>query len=102
MNITQEQAVCMFFGEEFNKVNKPVLVKRTDKMKDIDVYYIDDPIDPALVSLRKINIYPFRYRRYLSIPKETSHITDAPQAQLLSETMIITFFGRNFFTGQPM
>ncbi|KAI7903278.1 uncharacterized protein BX663DRAFT_551574 [Cokeromyces recurvatus] len=46
MNITREQAVYMFFGEEFNEVNKSVLVKRIDEMKDIDVCYIDDPTVP--------------------------------------------------------
>ncbi|KAI7861401.1 hypothetical protein BDF14DRAFT_373297 [Spinellus fusiger] len=51
MNITQEQAICSFFGEEFNEANKSVLVKRIDDLKDIDICYIDDPTDPVLVSL---------------------------------------------------
>jgi hypothetical protein len=64
MNITREQAICMFFCKEFNEENIKTLVKRIDDMKDIDVCYRDDPTDPVLVSNSMINGYPFKYNRY--------------------------------------
>ncbi|CEG80910.1 hypothetical protein RMATCC62417_15173 [Rhizopus microsporus] len=66
---TISAAVCMFFGEEFNEVNKSVLVKRIDEMKDVDVCYIDDPTDLALVSLRVIHAKPHKFTRYITSSK---------------------------------
>ncbi|ORX52439.1 hypothetical protein DM01DRAFT_1323617 [Hesseltinella vesiculosa] len=100
MNISREQAACMFYGEEFNEINKSVLVKRIDDIKDVDICYIDDQTDPVLVSQRKMNINPFRYHKYLSIP-ETKPINEMPRAQLTSDTMIITFLNEAFLACSP-
>jgi hypothetical protein len=41
--------------EEFNESNKTRLVKRIDDLKDMDICYEKDPLQPILVSLKLIN-----------------------------------------------
>jgi hypothetical protein len=83
MNITREQAICMFFCKEFNEENIKTLVKRIDDMKDIDVCYRDDPTDPVLISSTKFNSNAFLYHKYLiTNPTLTEKNSDESQINL--------------------
>jgi hypothetical protein len=64
VNVTREQAICMFFCEEFNESNKTRLTKRIDEMKDIDICYEKDPLQPILASLALMNADPLRFHKY--------------------------------------
>ncbi|KAI9301175.1 hypothetical protein BJ944DRAFT_271880 [Cunninghamella echinulata] len=64
LNITREQAICIFFCEEYNEENKTKLVKRIDEFKDMDICYEKDPSKPILMSLTRIYGYPSSYHKY--------------------------------------
>ncbi|RCH78113.1 hypothetical protein CU098_003868 [Rhizopus stolonifer] len=45
--ITRNQAICMFYGEEYTDENVARLSKRLDEV-EVDICYLDDPTEPIL------------------------------------------------------
>ncbi|KAI8977588.1 hypothetical protein BDF20DRAFT_575206 [Mycotypha africana] len=64
MNITREQAVCMFFSEEFSEENAARLSEKIADFGSFDVCYETDPRKPVLVALARIRSDPFSFKRY--------------------------------------
>lgn len=65
ITITREQAICMFFCEEYNEENVTRLVTRMDNMQDLEICYMDgDPTEPILLPINKIHGWSFKYRLY--------------------------------------
>ncbi|CDH59820.1 predicted protein [Lichtheimia corymbifera JMRC:FSU:9682] len=65
ITITREQAICVFFCEEYNEENVARLGTRINNMQDLEICYMNDnPTEPILVHINKIHCWPFKYRRY--------------------------------------
>lgn len=65
ITITREQAICMFFYEEFNEENVARLVPKIDSMEDLEICYLnDDPTEPVLMHIQTIHGDPFKFRLY--------------------------------------
>lgn len=70
MNITREQAICMFFCEDYNEENITKLSKKIEDFGCVDICYEDDPKKPVLVLLTRIHSEPFNYKRYKASSNE--------------------------------
>ncbi|KAI7851661.1 hypothetical protein BDC45DRAFT_511427 [Circinella umbellata] len=66
MNVTKQQALCMFHCEEYTNDNVIRLQKRLEEMEDLELCYRDDPTDPVMVSKRTIDNNPEKYHLYTS------------------------------------
>lgn len=66
ITITREQAICMFYCEEFNESNVIRLTKIIDDLKDIEICYSEDPTEPMLKCITRINNNPFKFKKYIS------------------------------------
>ncbi|KAI9480871.1 MAG: hypothetical protein EXX96DRAFT_564536 [Benjaminiella poitrasii] len=82
MNITREQAICMFFGQKFNQTNVSILSKRIDEFKDIDICYDNDPKTPILVLRRLIQTKPYKYIRYRSVSSSIRTLTHSSSKKI--------------------
>jgi hypothetical protein len=63
-NISREQAVCIFYCEEFNEENASRLLKKIDNIGDLELCYEDDPKHPLLVFRTRVNAEHSIYRKY--------------------------------------
>ncbi|GAA5817667.1 hypothetical protein MFLAVUS_011218 [Mucor flavus] len=83
--ITRNQAICMFYGEEYTDENVARLSKRIDEA-EVDICYFDDPTESFLIWKRKINQNPLRYHRYTNeIPKSVTENEVSDDQTLLSK-----------------
>ncbi|ORZ07154.1 hypothetical protein BCR42DRAFT_397445 [Absidia repens] len=99
MNITREQAICMFFSEECNDENVARLSKKISDFGSFDVCDETDPIKPVLVSLTRILSVPFTFKRYLT--KHSTPSCDGSRKtdyELASELQVIAFLNKVFAT----
>lgn len=62
--ITGEQAICMFFCEEYNEDNIKKLTKEVDDIINVEICYTEDPTKPIISRKRTINQNPFLYHKY--------------------------------------
>ena len=62
--VTREQAICMFYCEEYDETNVENLTKEVDAIKNVDICYFDDPLAPVLLCTRTINQNPFKIHKY--------------------------------------
>ncbi|KAI8880788.1 hypothetical protein K501DRAFT_190514 [Backusella circina FSU 941] len=74
--ITREQAICMLYCVPFNDENVKKFVPTTDALKSLEICYKEDPMEPIVISIYKMNAYPFLYKRY-SVNQKESHIEDS-------------------------
>jgi hypothetical protein len=72
MKITRDQAVCMFFCEEYNEENVARFSKKIEDFGCVDICYENDPTKPILVTLTKIYSEPFNYKRYEASSNEAN------------------------------
>ncbi|RCH84636.1 hypothetical protein CU097_003490, partial [Rhizopus azygosporus] len=66
MNITREQAICMFFSEEYNEENVARLSKKIADFDSFDVCYETDPRRPIPLSLARIHSKSSIFKMYRS------------------------------------
>ncbi|KAI8096331.1 uncharacterized protein BX664DRAFT_323677 [Halteromyces radiatus] len=64
MNITRDQALCMFFYEECTDDNIKKCKERFEKWGDVEICYNTSPKEPVVVSNTRIVGDPFTYRKY--------------------------------------
>ncbi|KAI8093689.1 uncharacterized protein BX664DRAFT_330332 [Halteromyces radiatus] len=64
--VTREQAVCMFFCEEYTESNVIKCSKKIDDREDIEICYAEDPTEPILLHQLCINGNPFKFKTYIS------------------------------------
>ncbi|KAI9253629.1 hypothetical protein BY458DRAFT_443143 [Sporodiniella umbellata] len=103
--ITREQAICMLYCVVFNDENVKKFVPTIDALKGLDICYKEDPMEPTVISTYKINAYPFLYKRYLIIQKE-SNIEDSTganenQIYLVSKAQVVNFLNIVFLPVDP-
>ncbi|KAG1437699.1 hypothetical protein G6F56_012980 [Rhizopus delemar] len=79
--ITREQAICMFYCEEYNEENVAKLTKEVDAIKNVDICHFDDPLSPILLCTRTIYQNPFKVHKYQKrelVKDDTDLSTDKP------------------------
>lgn len=81
MNITREQAICMFFSEEYIEENVARLSNKIIDFGSSDVCYETDPRQPILVSLMRIRSDPFSFKR-CTIKHSTSNYAEPEKKRL--------------------
>ncbi|KAL1929731.1 hypothetical protein VTP01DRAFT_1869 [Rhizomucor pusillus] len=64
MNITRDQAICMFFYVDFTEENVKRCKKKLEELGEAEICWNTDPRQPIVVSLARIREDPFTYRRY--------------------------------------
>jgi hypothetical protein len=72
-NITREQAICIFFCQEYTEPNVKELLEKMESFEDVDICYDEDPFEPKLLCNKRIDSEPLKYRRYnsSSLPLKT-------------------------------
>lgn len=50
MNITREQAICIFSCREYTQFNMAILLKRMDSFEDVDICYDENPYKPFFIT----------------------------------------------------
>lgn len=70
-NLTYDQALCMFFCEEYNADNVMMLNKRLEDMGDVVLCYDIYQEYPLLVSYKRLYAHSWKYSRY---PKEIKKV----------------------------
>jgi hypothetical protein len=84
--ITREQAICMFFCEEYNEDNVKKLTKEVDDFVNGEICYTEDPTKPIILSKRTINQNPFLYHKYQPKKSVANDITiEEQKLQLISK-----------------
>ncbi|KAI8084166.1 uncharacterized protein B0P05DRAFT_536388 [Gilbertella persicaria] len=73
--VTGEQAICMFFCEEYNGDNVEKLTKEVDDFVNSKICYTEDPTKPIILSKRTISQNPFLYHKYPSRESVANDIT---------------------------
>lgn len=64
MNITREQALCMYIYVEYTDENAKKCKERIEKWGDVEICYNTYPNEPVVVSNTRIVGDPFTYRKY--------------------------------------
>ncbi|ORX56396.1 hypothetical protein DM01DRAFT_1320655 [Hesseltinella vesiculosa] len=62
----------MFYFKAYTEENAENLTKRLEEMEDIEICYIDDPVEPVLMHKLAVLRNPFRYHTYLEKVSLTS------------------------------
>jgi hypothetical protein len=70
--VNREQAVCIFYCEDFNEENVARCSKKIKNIGDVDIYYLHDPTDPVLAFNTRMKALPYTFHRYISAPKESN------------------------------
>ncbi|KAG1076605.1 hypothetical protein G6F42_025416 [Rhizopus arrhizus] len=65
MNVTKNQAICMFFYVDYTDENVTNYKKKIDEFEDVEICYNVDERQPILVSKQRIRGDPITYRKYL-------------------------------------
>jgi hypothetical protein len=64
MEISKDQAMCMFFYVEYTEENVIKYKKVLEDFGDVEICYNVDPKQPVLVNVRRIHERPLLYRLY--------------------------------------
>ncbi|KAI9282178.1 hypothetical protein BY458DRAFT_497415 [Sporodiniella umbellata] len=62
--LTREQALCILHHAPFNEKNAKKYVEMLDNSEGLEVCYMEDPLEPIIMSNFRINRHPFRFQRY--------------------------------------
>jgi hypothetical protein len=76
ITVTREQAICMFYCEEYNETNVAELTKIIDDLKNVEICYLEDPTKPFLCSLKSLKANQLEYHQYPAILKESKQRQD--------------------------
>lgn len=71
MTVTREQAICMMYCAAFTEENVKKLVPTIDALEGLEICYKEEPMEPMVISIYKINAYPFLYKKYSVKQKES-------------------------------
>jgi hypothetical protein len=72
MTICREQAICIFYCEDFIEENVARCSKKIEDIGDVDICYLHDPTDPVLVFNTRMKALPYTFHRYISALKESN------------------------------
>ncbi|KAI9253627.1 hypothetical protein BY458DRAFT_337359 [Sporodiniella umbellata] len=64
ITITREQAICMLYCVLFDDENVKKFVPTIDALKGLEICYKEDPMEPMLISLKKLEARVVKYHRY--------------------------------------
>ncbi|ORX51292.1 hypothetical protein DM01DRAFT_1087934 [Hesseltinella vesiculosa] len=94
MNITYEQALCMFFGQECTEDNISSLqAKMKEQYDELQLCYESSPTTPILVTKSRMHFQPFKFKPYLSeLPMKDGQTT----VKFTSDTQVIKFINTVF------
>lgn len=76
MNITEDQALCMFFSMEYTEENINLLTKKLESYDELVLCYEIDPLNPVLVTKSRMFTSPFTFKRYLTQSSTANHATN--------------------------
>ncbi|KAI7900805.1 uncharacterized protein BX663DRAFT_516593 [Cokeromyces recurvatus] len=65
-DITREQALCIFFCLKHTESNVTIALKKAGTIKDVDVFFEENPYKPLLHCNERISSNPLKYKRYRS------------------------------------
>lgn len=68
--ISKEEAVCIFYCQEYTKVNAKKYLKRLEEMEEVDICYMTNPRGSILQCTNRIYGTPDQCRLYLSNNEE--------------------------------
>lgn len=51
IDITREQAICIFFCRKYTQFNVVILLKRMDSFEDVDICFDENPCKPFLLNI---------------------------------------------------
>lgn len=71
---TRKQSICILFCVLFNEENVKKYVPIIDGLEGLEICYMEDPMEPIVILVCKINAYPFKYKLY---PDENSNHSTA-------------------------
>lgn len=63
-SISREQAICIVYCKEFNDENVRWLLKKIDKLEELELCYDDDPKHPLLVTCVRVNAEHSKCKKY--------------------------------------
>ncbi|KAG2218961.1 hypothetical protein INT45_008385 [Circinella minor] len=108
VTITRQQAICMFYCEEYTKENVIKLNKRIAEMEDVEICFMNDPLSPLLQCEKRINQNPFLYNRYPvgeTKSDDKSNTSGAMLRKLVAtkknQAQIIQFLNIIYFASDP-
>ncbi|KAI8877392.1 hypothetical protein K501DRAFT_154781, partial [Backusella circina FSU 941] len=78
--ITHSQAACIFYGDPSTTENQMLNEAKIAAIQDVEFCYIDTPSEPYLLASKRINFFPFKYKRY-------RHAELSSQSELFEETI---------------
>lgn len=87
MIVTRDQAICLFYYEEYNEDNIIKLKKKLDSLEDLDICYLTDPEHPVLVFKTRIRALPFTYKSYPQLSKQSGN--ELPPQQLCKSKILV-------------
>lgn len=64
IQITHSQAACIFYGDPLTTENQMLNEAKIAAIQDVELCYIDTPSEPYFLASKRINFFPFRYKRY--------------------------------------
>jgi hypothetical protein len=65
--ITREQALCMLHCAPYNNENAKKYAQMVDNLKNLEICYMENPMEPILTSLKMIEANSSKYHTYLSV-----------------------------------
>lgn len=76
MNITRDQAICMFFYVNFTEENVKRCKKKLEELGEAEICWNADRRQPVVVHKLRIKGDPFTYKKYL----DTTETDDCPSS----------------------
>ncbi|KAG0937917.1 hypothetical protein G6F29_008452 [Rhizopus arrhizus] len=99
-----EQALCMLHCAPYNNENAKKYAQMVDNLKNFEICYMENPMEPIIISNLKINNQSFRYKRYSSKKGlETAAITneDSNRFRLVNYAQAIDFINSVYLPCDP-
>ncbi|KAI8339787.1 hypothetical protein EDC96DRAFT_427679, partial [Choanephora cucurbitarum] len=62
--ITREKAICIFFYQDYTEFNVEKLLKKLENFEDVDICYDENPFKRILLSNKRIDSNPQKYKKY--------------------------------------
>ncbi|KAI9485636.1 MAG: hypothetical protein EXX96DRAFT_533975 [Benjaminiella poitrasii] len=100
--ITKNQAVCMFYCEEYTPENIKQLETKLEQVLDLVLCYNKDPTDPVLISRKKLFSNPFKYHEYHDQISEAATASEDTEPLLPSLSMAKEFLNEVFVNEDAM
>ncbi|KAI7902998.1 uncharacterized protein BX663DRAFT_551855 [Cokeromyces recurvatus] len=102
MNITRNQAICIYFYVDYTDENVNLYNKKIEGFDDVEIYWNMNEKEPVIVSKKRVRGDPMTYRKYLeAILSLDEDNNKRERIELVSESQVKQFINEVYCYEKP-